>query len=52
MMTLMLNNDECNEEDREYKRSMYEREREIEKLNYEKTLQKIKFSEKKNKNRI
>lgn len=49
-MSLISNNNECNEEDKEYKRSMYERQREIEKLNEEKSKKKNKFSELKNYN--
>jgi DNA modification methylase len=43
-MSLISKNNECNEEDKEYKRSMYERQREIEKLNEEKSKKKNKFS--------
>ena len=49
-MSLISNNNECNEEDKEYKRSMYERQREIENLNEEKSKKKNKFSELKNYN--
>ena len=48
LTSLIKNNDKCNDEDRNYKRSMYERQRKIEKLNWKKSLQKNLFSEKKN----
>lgn len=50
--TLVKNNDECNIEDLSYKKSLFEREKEIENLNRVKVNSKNKFSEKLNKTGI